>query len=99
MPDNNDIGGKDLLGTGVLSIAVVALARGLEFLIGKFRAADTPQLKTLSDRVHALELQMAGMSVRGPINDERFREVLKHLNELDTKLDRLFERSIEVVRR
>jgi hypothetical protein len=99
MADNNDLVGKDLFGAGALSIAVVALARGLEFLISKFRAPDGVQLKSLHDRVHALELHMAGMVVRGPINDERFREVLKHLNELDTKLDRLFERSIEVVRR
>ena len=81
----------DLVGTGALSLAVVALARGLEFVVTKWRAS-APEPRSVSDRLNALETHVALLQAADAAHRERASQVLAWLQRLDTKLDQLMLR-------
>jgi hypothetical protein len=82
---------EQLGATAALSVAVVALVKGVEFLLGKMRGAngDTPPTPhKMSDRLTNLETRVAVVESRGPVNDTRFEDIIRRLERLDEKLER-----------
>jgi hypothetical protein len=87
MADNTD-----LFGTGALSLAVVALARGLEFVVTKWRQpapSEPASGRPMADRLTALELAVARLEAADIALKERGTQILEWLERLDTKLDQL----------
>jgi hypothetical protein len=85
----------DLIGTGALSIAVVCLARGLEFVLTKWRqpqAPDAPPPRSLEARVAALESVVMVLQQAEAAHRERTTQILDWLRRLEAKLDQLLMR-------
>jgi hypothetical protein len=92
MADNND-----LIGTGALSLAVVALARGLEFIVTKWRqpAPDPTPSRSITDRLTALEIAVAHLQAADLALKDRHVQLLEWLERLDSKLDQVMMRQQE----
>lgn len=85
----------DLLGTGALSVAVVCLARGLEFVLTKWRqppAPDAPPQRSLEARVSAIESALIVLQQAEAAHRERSAQILDWLRRLEHKLDQLLMR-------
>jgi hypothetical protein len=77
------------LGTSAaLAGAIVALARLLEFIIAKLRGPSETPADKLADRLMKLEIRLAVVESRAPVNDQRFEDIISRLERLDEKLDR-----------
>lgn len=86
---------NDLIGTGALSVAVVALARGLEFVLTKWRQPPSPEVppqRSLEARVSALESAVVVLQQAEAAHREARVQILDWLKRLEAKLDQLLMR-------
>jgi hypothetical protein len=86
---------QDLFGTGALSVAVVCLARGIEFLVTKLRhpvAHDAPPQRSWEARLSALESAVIVLQQAEAAHRERSTQILDWLRRLENKLDQLLLR-------